>query len=66
MVKCSEGLPKAWEKVKLLFLLEFPTTYIAEQGFSQVLHMRNKQGNRLDMNKTWGSSWHQQDLGHKT
>jgi len=56
MVKCSEGLPKAWEKVKLLFLLEFPTTYIAEQGFSQVLHMRNKQGNRLDMNKTWGSS----------
>jgi len=29
-------------------------TYFAEQGFNQVLHMRNKYRNRLDMNKTGG------------
>jgi len=29
-------------KVNLLLLLVFPTTYVGEQGFSQVLNMRNK------------------------
>jgi len=33
----------------------FPTTYVAEQGFNQVLHMRNKFCNHLDMNKTGGN-----------
>jgi len=30
--------------------------YIAEQSFNQVLHMRNKYRNRLDMNKTGGNA----------
>jgi len=38
----------------LLLLLEFPTTYVAEQVFNQILHMRNKYRNRLDMSKTGG------------
>jgi len=42
-------------KVKLLLLLEFPTTYFPEQGFSQVLRMRNKSQNHLDM-KTEGNA----------
>jgi len=33
-------------------LLAFPTTYFAEQGFCQVLHMHNKYWNCLDVNKT--------------
>jgi len=40
------------------FVLYFPTLlntyyleYVAEQGFNQVLHMRNKYRNRPDMNK---------------
>jgi len=36
-------------------LLVFPTTYAAEQGFSQILHMRKKTCNRLDMNKNGGN-----------
>jgi len=48
-------LDQARGKVKLL-LLEFCTMYIAEQSFNQVLHMRNKYRNRLDMNKTGGNA----------
>uniref|UniRef100_A0A096M6F6 DUF4371 domain-containing protein n=1 Tax=Poecilia formosa TaxID=48698 RepID=A0A096M6F6_POEFO len=36
-----------WEKARLL-LLAFPTTYLVEQPFSQVLHMQSKYRNRLD------------------
>jgi len=38
-------------KVKLLLMLAFPTTCVAEQGFGEVLHTRNKYRSRLDMNK---------------
>jgi len=31
-------------------------TYFAEQGFSQVLHIRNEYRNHLDMNKTGGNA----------
>ena len=41
---------------KKLFTLTFPTIYIIEQGFSEVLHMRNKYRNRLDMNMTGENS----------
>jgi len=41
--------------VKLLLLLAFPATYVAEQGFNQALHMRNKYRNRLHMKKTEGN-----------
>jgi len=47
---------KFWRKVKLLLLLEFPTTYVTEQGFKQLLHIPNKYRNRLDMNKTGGNA----------
>jgi len=30
--------------------------YVAEQGFNQVLHMRNKYRSHLDMNKTDGNA----------
>jgi len=40
------------EKTKLMLLLTFPTIYVVEKVLSQVLHMRNKYRNRLDMNKT--------------
>jgi len=40
-IKCSERFREVRGKVKLLLLLEFTTMYTAEQGFSQVLHMRN-------------------------
>jgi len=53
-IKCSKRFPELWGKVKVL-LLVFPTTYFAEQGFSQVLHIRNKYRNHLDMNKTGGN-----------
>jgi len=49
------ALPEVWGKVKLLLLLEFPTTYVAEQGFNQVLYMRNKYCNHVDMNHTDGN-----------
>ena len=42
-------------EVKLL-LLAFLTTYFAEQGFCQVLHMRKEYRDRLDMNKTGGKA----------
>jgi len=42
--------------VKLLLLPVYPATYVAEQGFNQALHMRNKYRNRLDMNKTGGNA----------
>ena len=51
----SDEEAQLWEKVEL-FILAFPTTYIAEQGFSEVLYMRNKYRNRLDMNATGGDS----------
>jgi len=35
------------EKVRLWLLLELTPAYVAEQGFNQVLHMRNKYYNRL-------------------
>jgi len=35
-----------------MLLLKFPTKYVAEQGFNQVLHMRNKYRNRLDTVET--------------
>ncbi|XP_029281523.1 SCAN domain-containing protein 3-like isoform X2 [Cottoperca gobio] len=47
-VKYAELYPALWEKIKLL-LLSFPTTYLVEQGFSQVLHMQSKYRNRLDL-----------------
>jgi len=43
---------KFGEKSSHLLLLDFPTTYVAEQGFSEVLHTRNKYRNRLHMKKT--------------
>jgi len=39
-------------KTKLILLLTFPTMYVVEQVLSQVLHMRHKYRNRLDMDKT--------------
>ena len=54
-IKCDIRFSKLWEKVKL-FIFAFPTTYIAEQGFSEVLYMRNKYRSRLDMNMTGGNS----------
>ena len=54
-IKCNNRFPELWEKVRL-FILAFPTTYIAEKGFSEVLYMRNKYRNRLDMNMTGGNS----------
>ena len=50
-IKCSDRFPELWAKVKL-FLLAFPLPYIVEEGFSEVLYMRNKYRNRLDMDKT--------------
>ena len=38
-----------------MLLLKFPTKYVAEQGFNQVLHMRNKYRNILDVNNTGGN-----------
>jgi len=52
-MKCSEGFPELWEKVKQL-LLGFPTTYFAEQGFCQLLHTRNKYRNNLDIEQDRG------------
>ncbi|XP_071771056.1 zinc finger BED domain-containing protein 5-like [Centroberyx gerrardi] len=46
-VKYAQRYPALWEKTRLL-LLAFPTTYLVEQGFSQVLHMQSKYRNRLD------------------
>jgi len=43
-------------KVKLI-LLRFPTTYFPELGFGQVLHMRNKYRNRLDMSNIGETSF---------
>ena len=39
-----------------LLLLTFSTTHLAEQGFCQVLHMRNKYRDHRDMNKTGGNA----------
>jgi len=39
-------------KAKLILVLALPTMYVAEQGFNQILLIRNKYRNRLDMNKT--------------
>jgi len=47
--------PGCWGKVSLLLLLQFPTMYVAEQGFNQVLHTRNKYRNHLHM-KTKGNA----------
>ncbi|XP_071391322.1 zinc finger BED domain-containing protein 5-like [Centroberyx affinis] len=47
-VKYAQHYPALWEKTRLL-LLTFPTTYLVEQGFSQVLHMQSKYRNRLDL-----------------
>jgi len=54
-IKCSERFPKDWGRVNLLLILDFPTTYVAQQGFNHVLRIRNKNRNRLDMNKTAGT-----------
>lgn len=47
-VKYAQRYPALWEKARLL-LLAFPTTYLVEQGFSQVLHMQSKYRNRLNL-----------------
>jgi len=52
----SERFPDVCGKVKQLLLLVFPTTYVSEQGFSQVLHMHSKYRNRLDINMTSGNA----------
>ena len=54
-IKCSDRFPELWAKVKL-FLLAFPSTYMymVEEGFIEVLYIRNKYRNRLDMDKTGG------------
>ena len=46
------GFNNILAKTKLILLLTFPTMYVVEQVFSQVLHMRNKYSNRFDMDKT--------------
>ena len=35
--------------------MKFPTKYVDDQGFNQVLHIRNKYHNSLDMNNTGGN-----------
>jgi len=55
-IKCSERFPYVWGKVKLLLPLVLTPMYVAEQGFNQVLHMRNKYRNRFDINKTVGNA----------
>ena len=50
-LKSSERFPVLWEKVRPL-LFCFPTTYLAEQGFSQTLYMQTKYRNRLDLVKS--------------
>ncbi len=44
----AEHYPTLWERTRL-FLLAFPTTYLVDRGFSQVLHMQPKHRNRLDL-----------------
>ncbi|KAM3874376.1 zinc finger BED domain-containing protein 5-like [Diretmus argenteus] len=44
----AQRYPALWEKTRLI-ILAFPTTYLVEQGFSQVLHMQSKYRNRLDL-----------------
>ncbi|XP_030298040.1 zinc finger BED domain-containing protein 5-like [Sparus aurata] len=44
----GQRFPPLWERVHLL-LLAFPTSYLVEQGFSQVLHMQTKYRNRLNL-----------------
>uniref|UniRef100_A0A3P9NB26 HAT C-terminal dimerisation domain-containing protein n=1 Tax=Poecilia reticulata TaxID=8081 RepID=A0A3P9NB26_POERE len=44
-----------WEKARLL-LVAFPTTYLVEQAFNQVLHMQSKYRNRLDLAAS-GALW---------
>jgi len=51
-INCSKRFSELWGKVKQILLLVFPTMYVVEQGFNQLLHMRNKYRNRLDMSKT--------------
>ena len=51
-IKCRT-FSRTLGKVKLL---AFPTTYIAEQIFCQILHTCNKYSNRLDMNKPGGNA----------
>uniref|UniRef100_A0A3B5LGI6 HAT C-terminal dimerisation domain-containing protein n=1 Tax=Xiphophorus couchianus TaxID=32473 RepID=A0A3B5LGI6_9TELE len=53
--KYATRYPTLWEKARLL-LLVFPTTYLVEQGFSQVLHMQSKYRNRLNL-ATSGALW---------
>ena len=43
-----ERYPKLWEEVKIYFIA-FPTTYLAEQGFSVVTQLLTKQRNRLQI-----------------
>uniref|UniRef100_A0A3B5QFI6 HAT C-terminal dimerisation domain-containing protein n=1 Tax=Xiphophorus maculatus TaxID=8083 RepID=A0A3B5QFI6_XIPMA len=43
------GWSSMWTKYASLLLLAFPTTYLVEKGFSQVLHMQSKYRNRLDL-----------------
>ncbi|ROJ30521.1 Zinc finger BED domain-containing protein 5 [Anabarilius grahami] len=40
-VKYAQRYPALWQKIRLL-ILAFPTTYLVEQGFSQVIHMRGR------------------------
>ena len=44
----SQHFPTLWEKARILFLA-FPTSYLVEQAFSQVLHMQPKYRNRLNL-----------------
>ncbi|KAK9960341.1 hypothetical protein ABG768_008202, partial [Culter alburnus] len=47
-VKYAQQYPALWQKIRLP-ILAFPTTYLVEQGFSQVIHMQSKYRNHLDL-----------------
>lgn len=51
-VKSAQRYPAVWEKTRLL--LAFPTTYLIEQGFNQVIHVLYKYRNCLDL-MPWGA-----------
>ena len=42
--------PLLWEKAKL-YIIAFPTSYLAESGFSRVSHLLTKNSRRLDRAK---------------
>lgn len=46
--KISECYPDLWNNVQLFFIA-FPTSYLAERGFSAVANLLSKQRNRLNI-----------------